>query len=868
MFVLKKIDKRPEIIDKIQNPLIYLVIRYLVSRFLSLVNRIGRWDLNEGVLCMLTVKHHSMKKPLVFLLLFVATPGLSQITGKVTARSGQPVAFANVMLYRLADSVMVAGTGADENGNFSIPIPSPGQYYAGFRSVGFKTLLSGELLLQETAYRMDEVIMEEEAGLLDEAVVRAKKDFVRDTPFGKVVDVKASMMTAGSTALQLLERLPGVVIDGRNNTISLNGQNGVSVMINGRLVRLSLPELMTMLTNMSGDQIARIELLTSPSAAADSEGGAMINIVLDKGAEDGTRLQYSATGGYGWREKAATSLNLSHVKGPLRLNAAYAYLHDGRKTSWHAQGSHNVPVLGGFNYHNFYSQTASLRNSHNFNLGLDRRLGSKTLIGGDLSLSRSGNKVDVFNDGTYDFPAGDFIRLLLKSQGKNVWKSLQSGIFIEQQLSEGEGINVDGGFLYFRNSSPALITSDYYDREGNEIQPAGEAFTHGNKGWSLSGIRIALLKADYHRQVFRKVKLEAGVKGSWSENVNESGVQRLDDGQWIPDPRFGGATSGRERIGAAYVSINTVIREGNQLTTGLRYEFWERIFTGQVGSGRLSQLFPSIHWSLKFSGNASLQTSLVRRISRPDYNDLVSNMFYNDPGSVFTGNPLLKPGITTAFQTDYSFKRLTLGLFLRHEENPIIRYQLTADANNEIYVQSPQNLVFQRSSGLSYSLSLQPFQWWKMDLGGSYAIRNYKITYTPRPFENRYFFQNYYLNQRFSLTHGIEAELSGWYMHKSFEGARSVDGFGVVNFGISKKLGKAGGTLQFSVPDVFGGLHTFSYFGKATAMAFNNTAKVEYKDEAAIARVFKLTYSRTFGSQQADRQRKTAAEEERTRVRD
>ena len=72
-------------------------------------------------------------------------------------------------------------------------------------------------------------------------------------------------------SFEALERLPGVIIDRRNNNLSLNGQNGVSVLINGKAVRLSVNEIVAMLNGMAGDNIEKIELMTSPTAQYDAD---------------------------------------------------------------------------------------------------------------------------------------------------------------------------------------------------------------------------------------------------------------------------------------------------------------------------------------------------------------------------------------------------------------------------------------------------------------------------------------------------------------------------------------------------------------------------------------------------------------------
>ena len=96
-----------------------------------------------------------------------------------------------------------------------------------------------------------------------------------------------------------------------------------------------------------------------------------------------------------------------------------------------------------------------------------------------------------------------------------------------------------------------------------------------------------------------------------------------------------------------------------------------------------------------------------------------------------------------------------------------------------------------------------------------------------------------------------------------------VDGFGQVNAGIKKELGKQGGTLQFTITDLFKTLRITSYYGHLTEEVFSLRSEVFSRTESSLYRIFRVSYARTFGSQPSlqKRQRQTGSEEERGRIR-
>jgi iron complex outermembrane recepter protein len=200
------------------------------------------------------------------------------------------------------------------------------------------------------------------------------------------------------------------------------------------------------------------------------------------------------------------------------------------------------------------------------------------------------------------------------------------------------------------------------------------------------------LALGYLKRIFlqnKKTQFELGIKGSFSNNTNNSKVERQENGAWVLDARSQNELSGTEGIAAAYMSFNFTLSPKKTLKMGVRYEYWLRTFNINNAQKRNGQFFPSIHFNHKLSDNNQLNINATRRISRLAYNDLVSNLFYNDPSSVFTGNPLLESTITNTLKAEWVHKSMSFGFTLQNEDKPIIRYQLSSTAANDILILSP-----------------------------------------------------------------------------------------------------------------------------------------------------------------------------------
>eukprot|EP01136_Pigoraptor_vietnamica_P004722 Opistho-1_new@35368 len=132
--------------------------------------------------------------------------------------------------------------------------------------VGFKKLKSGVFTLHSNELKLPVYQLESLTKQLKEVVVQGRKPYIERQIDKTVLNVEGSINASGSTALEVLEKAPGVSIDRQNDQIKLNNKTGITIMIDGKNNFLSGADITTLLSNMSSEQIASIELITNPSA--------------------------------------------------------------------------------------------------------------------------------------------------------------------------------------------------------------------------------------------------------------------------------------------------------------------------------------------------------------------------------------------------------------------------------------------------------------------------------------------------------------------------------------------------------------------------------------------------------------------------
>src|SRR5690349_9640514 len=203
---------------------------------------------------------------LVLICLLQAANG--QISGKLTNKTGQPLTSASVLLLRSNDTSLVKAVSTDEAGAYRLQYNGEGKYILQISCIGHDTWHSPEFELTASRPARDfgTQVLNANGQTLGEVSVRATKPLIQQNAYGTIVNVESSILTKGSSVLQIMERSPGIIIDRRNNDIAMNGKSGVMVMLNGKLMRMSTEQLLTLLDGMSADDITTIELLTTPPA--------------------------------------------------------------------------------------------------------------------------------------------------------------------------------------------------------------------------------------------------------------------------------------------------------------------------------------------------------------------------------------------------------------------------------------------------------------------------------------------------------------------------------------------------------------------------------------------------------------------------
>ncbi|WP_372949381.1 TonB-dependent receptor domain-containing protein [Mariniphaga sp.] len=795
----------------------------------------------------------------VFMSLFPVTL-FAQIQGSVRDSLNQPVSFANVLLLNQKDSSVVSGVMATEEGTYSFTSFKPGTYMIGVSLIGYKSAFSSPFTIKTSNdhFHNEPVFVEEDSHQLQDVNVVVKKPIYELKIDRMVVNVENSITSAGSTALEVLEKSPGVIVNRQNNSISISGKGGAMVMIDGKQNRMPVEAAVQMLGSMNADNVKRIEIITTPPAKYDAEGDAgIINIVLKKNEAFGTNGSFSLGAGLATREKMNGSLNLNHHVEKVNFFGSYSADFDNMRQS--TETIRRLIQSGSVIESEAINNREALLLFQNVRMGFDYTISSKTI----LSFLGAGYvrdwEMDALTAILYMQDQETTNRTNLTTFELNKWIHGMGNINLQHHFQEEEILDFNFDYLNYYNDNPSNYTVENLD---NSNQPESGENIEVEK---ITPINIFVGALDYSNQLNPKIKIEAGIKGTLTNFKNDVGVRYFTSGSWDYDPELTNNYSLNENISAAYSTISFTMNDKTSIVAGLRYEYMNSVLDSETEKGILDlhygEFFPTFYFSQKLNDNNTFQFAYSRRIDRPTFNQLAPFIIFITPETFLSGNENLLPAFSNILKADYQYKSLMLSFSFTDTKDAIAGFQpRQSDDETRQYLVS-RNLDNAQTMSVMLALPVTVTKWWKMQNNFNWVRQKLVTDYDAVDVDVS--LANFRINssQSFSLSEHISAEISGFYQSRSLMGIYESKPFGSLDFGFLWRLKNGNSRFNLNVSDVLK-TRIFRMEANVPELNIDNRMKLDFE-----SRILRLTFTHNFGTTAIKaRTRNTASEEERRRI--
>ncbi|MGN8059146.1 outer membrane beta-barrel protein [Pedobacter sp. 22163] len=771
----------------------------------------------------------------------------SRIYGRVLDADGKNIEFATAAL--LKDSVLVKTTFTEKDGLFSFDKISYGKYLIKVSVVGSPIYQTDTLVLtaDRAVINLADIKIKAGATNLKDVNISGQKAFVERKIDRTVVNVDALISNAGTTAMDVLSKSPGVNVD-QNGVISLKGKSGVAIFIDDKPTYLSGADLDNYLRSLPSSSLDQIELMTNPPARYDAAGnGGVINIKTKKTKIAGFNGGINLSLNQGKLSRSNNSFNFNYRKDKINVFGNLSYNLNNSFTDLDLNRKYKNDDGSAKSYFNQNSYFRRHGNTFNLKTGLDYYASDRTTWGVVLTgMNRISKQV---NNNTSNLSNASMqLDSVIRAENIDQIKYQNAGVNLNYRhkfKQAGRELTFDADYLLYRNQTDQTYYNFSY-------LPSGALKYQDILTGNLpSNIDIYTAKADYSHPLENKWKLDAGVKTAYTKTDNIADYFNTANGKTNADYEKSNHFLYEENINAVYLNMS---REGKRfsLQAGLRYE--NTVSNGhQLGNlikpdssfkRTYNSLFPTLYFSYKLdtTGNNQLGLNYGRRIDRPYYQDL--NPFFSplDKFTYYVGNPFLKPSFTQSIELSHTYKSKITTTFgyswVRDEVNE------TIEILNGTYYSRPANVGKTRVANVSVNAEIDLTKWVKLNAYVEYA----KIVSKTDFYTGFLVTNGSYLranpNLQFKISPTWNAEVNMRYQSKLSNVQFLLGEVHEFGAAVQKKL-SAKSTLKLTANDIF---RTRIYNGIINNLANTEANWVNRQDSRSVVVSYSYRFGKAFSS--------------------
>lgn len=656
----------------------------------------------------------------IFLLFsFFSFAQQGKLVGKVAdAEAKTALAFSSIRVFSLVDSSLIDGNITDDNGKFSFTLPY-GKYYVNIEFMGYNSINTPFFTLSSDHKLIDLGLLKlsSSPNSLDEVTVRAEKSSMELSLDKRIFNVGKDLANAGGSAAEILVNIPSVNVD-VDGTVSLRGSSNVRILIDGKPSGLVSFKGGAGLQQLQASMVDRIEVITNPSARYEAEGmSGIINIILKKDKKEGFNGSFELSTGLPTNYGAA--LNVNYRKDDLNFFVNYGISY--RVNPNFSELYQEVYTPEGTRILQQDSEGEVTGFNTNVRAGLDYFFSEKSILTASYLLSRANGgryTENAYQD--YFNSTNNPIANSLRIQKEDEIEPMGETVVSYKRTFERKGHELTASWRFIDHSE----TSDQlFTQAGNLASGAVDPLnTFVQKSLNDEFEKQFLYQLDYVQPIGKEGKFELGGRSNFRKMVNDYFVRTTEgsaDNASIPE--LDNLFRYKENISAAYGIIGN---KQNKFSyqVGLRAE-WTDITTilektNEKNPRKYFNLFPSAHITYNLPKEHAIQLSYSRRVRRPKYNDLSPFYTVSDSRNYFAGNPDLNPEYTDMYEighVKYFEKGSFTSSFYYRESTDVI--ERIRNVNSEGFATTfPQNLNSANAYGVEITTTLEPINWWKLDL--------------------------------------------------------------------------------------------------------------------------------------------------------
>jgi hypothetical protein len=779
-----------------------------------------------------------------------------KVSGHVKQTDGSEVAFANILLYKVADTSFFKGVSSNENGFFSFdniinnPYLIRASYIGSNSDYKFVEVNSdmdiGPLYIDDKGLELNEVVVVSQKPSLEQKVDRL------------VFNIENTALS-DSDLWDVLKSTPTVFV--MNDEIRVKGESGVQIMINDKKVNLPTEDIMNLLSGTSAKGVQSIEVITTPPAKYDAEGGTLINIKMKKnliaGYNGALYNKYSqavfprqmlGTGHFFKSRQLEVSFNYSYSQNKILTNYTDItnFIEDGDiRDTW----TSDLEVI--------YSSK-----KHNTSAFLDYVIDDNNTISFSsiATLTPSYLTRDLSDTQIMDADNGSSSGFYSLNNGK--FESINAAFYLDYKHNfndQGSELAVNVHHTHYDYDKNQALETDFYD--GNRTVVGENNFNTYNQ----QDTELYSVQADFRTPIGETANFESGIKYALIDSESYIAQEGFDRDQGGIEPTEESTFFYDEAIYASYASFDAKWTNWT-FKSGLRAEYTDTRGDFSLSADKIKnhylELFPTLFLQFNPNKRHRFGASYKRSIIRPSYNKINPFQVFQSNNSVVEGNVNLLPSFKNSVILSYTYnKDYTFELFYRYHRN-IMRLLTFQDNESNLLRFITDNVDRELAYGLDFIYRKEISNFWDTYFLSSYYYGAERFTdiLSQQSLDQGQWTLLIQLNNNFTFLEdrSLTANLNYSYVSPIIIGNSRQEYYNEWGISLKKNVWGKKGTITMGLTDI---LKQFK---------LTNTRKYGNQDNISIykpdGRVFSLGFRYNFGNMKIRDNYKSKDTDERERL--
>ncbi|SNA79132.1 outer membrane beta-barrel family protein [Flavobacterium psychrophilum] len=634
------------------------------------------------------------------------------------------------------------------------------------------------LMISNLALAQNEVKQDTISKKLEEVIIKTEKKVFTNKNGNLKVDVANSILKSVPNTIDLVSKLPNVIIDANKETINIIGKGNPLLYIDNQKVSIND------LNALSVDEIKSIEIINNPSAKYEAEGRVVILIARKLSKKEGFKIDLTETASVKKRFNNYVGVNASIKKKKLEIKANFNY---NQLTIWEGHDiKYEIPEENIIS--NYDVEAYTKRPQFIFGSGLFYKINE------DDYFSMSGNarvQKDIFGINTKTFNKQNTIEnnILTRSNNDNNRVYINSFANYAKKI---KSINTQffSGFQFsnFNQKMVTLVENSYNNISFEQAQNRNQQFN----------VSVISGRTDLEKTFKNEIKLEIGglfLSANAKTNSDISDLKNLSS--MISKYNF------KEQNISGYSQVSGKIKKV-QYSAGFRIENTNIIgkYTNEILpliKKEYTNFFPKVQLDIPLDSSKTITLNYAKSITRPNYSATNQGSTYINPYFIYGSNINLDPTINDEIAANFQYNDKSIRLRYYKNSNPVYG-DFKYDNFQNILTFSEKN--FDKEMGLEIDFTIPfTYKFWTVNNSLSFILNKIEDKLALQKESKPYMY--YYSNHVFKLPKEYTISTTVWGLTTQHEGVfeRKQPNF-LIDLAISKKILKQWDcTLSFN--DIF-----------------------------------------------------------------